>query len=159
MNDAQRASAWDRVQSILKSFSQPWRSFLEASGPWAVLEPPQGVITAETMQHVRQHPDVHTVEAIFRSTPSPGIYLRFRLRNSAIAADLDTSTRIHCESFLDTVPSRIACEDEQGTSAHDKNTEAWPARRFLFGIRHPDLQDRMCPICVQHVRRLVGVPA
>jgi len=33
------------------------------------------------MQYVHQHADAHTVEAVFLATPSPGVYLRFRLRD------------------------------------------------------------------------------
>jgi hypothetical protein len=71
-------SVEDRVQSITAPFAQRWRWFCD--GAWVVLEPPQGFIAAETMHHVSQHPDVHTVEGVFRATPSPGIYLRFRLK-------------------------------------------------------------------------------
>ena len=69
----------DRVLSIMTPFAKPWRWFCD--GAWIVLEPPQGLIAAETVHHVHQQADVHSVEAVFRSTPSPGIYLRFRLRD------------------------------------------------------------------------------
>jgi len=69
----------DRVRSIMAPFAKPWRWFCD--GDWIVLEPPQGLIAAETMHHVHQCTDVHTVEAVFRATPNPGIYLRFRLRD------------------------------------------------------------------------------
>lgn len=69
-----------RVRTIMESFATPWRWFCD--GAWIVLEPPQGLITAETMHHVHQHADIHTVEAIFRATPHPGVYLRFRLREA-----------------------------------------------------------------------------
>lgn len=71
----------DRVCAIMAPFSQPWRWFCDDS--WIVLEPPLRFIAAETMQYVHQHADVHTVEAIFRATPSLGVYLRFRLRARA----------------------------------------------------------------------------
>lgn len=72
-------SVEDRVQAILSAFVRPWRWFYE--GSWIVLEPPYGLIDAATMRHVHQHPDTHTVEAVFRSTPSPGVYLRFHLHD------------------------------------------------------------------------------
>ena len=71
----------DRVRAILTQFSQHWRWFSDDS--WIVLEPPYGLITAETMHHVHQHADVTTVEAVFREMPYPGVYLRFRLRTKA----------------------------------------------------------------------------
>ena len=70
----------ERVSTIMTGFAERWRWF--ADGPWIVLEPPRGLVAAETMQHVHRHADVHTVEAVFRATPSPGVYLRFRLRES-----------------------------------------------------------------------------
>lgn len=69
----------DRVKAIMTPFAKPWRWFCD--GPWIVLEPPQGLIAAETLHHVHQRPDVHSVEAVFRATPSPGVYLRFRLHD------------------------------------------------------------------------------
>lgn len=72
------ADVENRVQTIMKPFAQPWRWFRE--GAWIVLEPPNWIIDAKTMHYVHQRPEVHTVEAVFRSTPSPGEYLRFRLR-------------------------------------------------------------------------------
>lgn len=68
-----------RVKALMAPFAQPWRWF--SVGAWIVMEPPQGLIAAETMQYVHQHADAHTVEAVFRATPSPGVYLRFRLRD------------------------------------------------------------------------------
>ena len=70
----------DRVRAIMTPFAKPWRWFCD--GAWIVLEPPQGLIAAETMHHVHQCADVHTVEAMFRATPNPGVYLRFRLREA-----------------------------------------------------------------------------
>jgi len=70
-----------RVQSIIAAFAQPWRWFRD--GDWIVLEPPHNHVAAETIHHVSQCADVHnvhTVEAVFRSTPHLGVYLRFRLR-------------------------------------------------------------------------------
>jgi hypothetical protein len=81
-----RESVESRVRTIMAPFAQPWRWFCD--GSWIVLEPPHGLIAAETMQHVRQHADVHTAEAVFRSTPSPGIYLRFHLRDHSVAQTL-----------------------------------------------------------------------
>jgi hypothetical protein len=84
-------SVEQRVQSIMEPFARPWRWFCD--GTWIVLEPPQGLIAAETMQYVFQHSDVqyvfqhsdvHTVEAVFRATPHPGIYLRFHLKDLSL---------------------------------------------------------------------------
>ena len=77
-----------RVQSIMVAFSRPWRWFVD--GDWIVLEAPYGFIAAETMQHINQSADVHTVEAVFRNTPHPGIYLRFRLRDLPTAPNPTT---------------------------------------------------------------------
>lgn len=74
---AKQALQTARVQAIMAPFSQHWRWFFE--GPWVVLEPPYGSIAGETMQYIHQHVDTQTVEAVFRWTPSPGVYLRFRL--------------------------------------------------------------------------------
>lgn len=71
----------ERVLMIMASFAQPWRWFCD--GDWVVLEPPRGLITAETMCHVQQQVNVHSVEAVFRTTPSPGVYLRFRMRDAS----------------------------------------------------------------------------
>ena len=68
------------VSAIMEAFATRWRWFCD--GTWIVLEPPQGLIAAETMHHVHQSADVHTVEAVFRTTPHPGVYLRFRLREA-----------------------------------------------------------------------------
>ncbi len=70
----------DRVHAIMTPFAQPWRWFCE--GLWIVLEPPQGLIAAETMLYVHKHAEVHSVEAVFRATPHPGVYLRFCLRET-----------------------------------------------------------------------------
>jgi hypothetical protein len=74
----------ERVKAIMAPFAKPWRWFCEpyvGGGHWIVLEPPFGLIDEKTMHYVSQRADVHTVEAVFRSTPKPGIYLRFCLRD------------------------------------------------------------------------------
>ena len=78
MSGDARASIEARVLAIMSPFARPWRWFSE--GRWIVLEPPQGAIDAKTLWYVHQHADTHTVEAVFRATPSPGVYLRFCLR-------------------------------------------------------------------------------
>jgi hypothetical protein len=75
----QQALQTSQVQAIMTPFSQHWRWFFD--GPWIVLEPPCGFIAGETMQYIHQHAHTHTVEAVFRLTPNPGVYLRFRLHS------------------------------------------------------------------------------
>lgn len=72
-----------RVQSIMAPFAQPWRWFCD--GAWIVLEPPQGLVAAETVQYLHQHADTHTVEVVFRATPHPGVYLRFQLHSNPLS--------------------------------------------------------------------------
>ena len=93
----------DRVKAIMTSFAKPWRWF--CTGPWIVLEPPQGLIAAETLHHIQQRPDVYAVEAVFRATPSPGVYLRFRLRDlpqesATKSVAWNTSTSIPTELLI-----------------------------------------------------------
>ena len=66
-----------RVQAIMEPFARPWRWFCD--GAWIVMEPPQSIVAAETVQYVHENRDTHTVEVVFRSTPHPGVYLRFQL--------------------------------------------------------------------------------
>lgn len=68
----------ERVHAIMEAFAVRWRWFCE--GTAIVLEPPQGCIAAETMLYLHKHTGVHSVEAVFRATPHPGVYLRFCLR-------------------------------------------------------------------------------
>jgi len=80
MDSQHNKNVEERVQVIMSHFSRPWRWFCDDA--WIVLEPPLGIITAETMSHVSQHADARAVEAVFRATPHPGVYLQFRLRAS-----------------------------------------------------------------------------
>ena len=66
-----------KVEDIMMPFAKHWRWFCD--GPWVVLAPPYNLITAETMHYVEQHPLTTRVEAVFRSTPHAGVYLRFLL--------------------------------------------------------------------------------
>lgn len=70
-----------RVHAIMAPWARPWRWFRD--GSWIVVQPPCDLIAAETIHHVHRHADVHSVEVVFRATPSPGIYLRFQLREVA----------------------------------------------------------------------------
>lgn len=70
-----------RVKSIMKQFTEPWRWFRD--GIWIVMEPPDSVISAATMRYMLAHSQVTRPEAVFRTTPHPGIYLRFRLKDVA----------------------------------------------------------------------------
>ena len=72
----------------------------------------------------------------------------------------DAPKIVHCESFLILVESsyRTSCEVEEFRLA-EQDPLIWKARSFIFGIRHPDLQGRLCPLCIAHIRKLVGVPS
>lgn len=72
------ADTKSRVDRILVGFATPWRWFQD--GRWIVMEPPHGLIAAESISYIENHDEAHTVEAVFRSTPRAGIYLRFQLR-------------------------------------------------------------------------------
>jgi hypothetical protein len=68
-----------RVEEIMKPFAKPWRWF--RSDKCIVLEPPYGLIDIATMKYIHQLPDTHTIEAVFRATPHPGVYLQFRFHD------------------------------------------------------------------------------
>ena len=74
-----------RIQSIMEPFARPWRWFCD--GASIVLEPPQGLVAAETVQYLHQHGDTRTVEIVFRATPHPGVYLRFQLSSNPLLSN------------------------------------------------------------------------
>lgn len=81
VNSSKHTDIEKRVHAIMAAFVRPWRWFCDNAwdGTWIVLEPPQGLIDATTMHYVHQCADTYSVEAVFRATPHPGVYLRFRL--------------------------------------------------------------------------------
>ena len=54
-----------------------WRWFID--GDYLVFEPRTGTIQARDMSFLDLHARITGVEAIFRATPNPGIYLRCKL--------------------------------------------------------------------------------
>lgn len=60
---------------------------------------------------------------------------------------------IHCEGSLAEDP-RACCDF---AAARDSvSSPQWRTRDFVFAVRHPDLEDRCCAMCVAWLRRLLG---
>lgn len=57
-----------------------WRWILD--GSWIILEPRAGKIAMRDMDYLDMFPETTDIEVVFRTTPSAGVYLRFRLRVS-----------------------------------------------------------------------------
>lgn len=58
-----------------------WGASLFFDGPWIVISPPGGAVVLEHMTFLASlSPVVNSIEAVFRPTPTPGVYLRFRTR-------------------------------------------------------------------------------
>ena len=54
-----------------------WRWFID--NDWIVLEPHNRFVASSDMAFVATQPSAIDIEAVFRATPSPGVYLRFKL--------------------------------------------------------------------------------